>query len=278
MAGAENIDPKVVDDFGAEWAAFDQSAIDEDGLRAAFDQYFHIFPFADLKPDAEGFDMGCGSGRWAQLAAPQVGVLNCIEPSPKALSVARKKLKQQDNARFHHAGVADAPLEPASQDFGYCLGVLHHIPNTADGIKDCAKLLKSGAPFLLYLYYSFENRPFWFRMLWRLSDVFRRAISRLPFGPKKLITSLIALFVYWPLARLALVLEKMGFSVTNAPLVDYRDKSFYFMRTDALDRFGTKLEQRFSRAEITKMLTDAGFERITFSERQPLWVSLSYKR
>ena len=35
-------------------------------LESAFDSYFHFFPFNDLK-DAEGFDMGCGSGRWAQV-------------------------------------------------------------------------------------------------------------------------------------------------------------------------------------------------------------------
>ena len=29
-----------------------------------------------------------------------------------------------------------------------------------------------------------------------------------------------------------------------------KNKTFYFMRTDALDRFGTKLEKRFTKEEI----------------------------
>ena len=43
-------------------------------------------------------------------------------------------------------------------DFGYSLGVLHHIPDTCAGIKACARLLKRGGPFLVYLYYAFDNR------------------------------------------------------------------------------------------------------------------------
>ena len=34
-----------------------------------------------------GFDMDCGSGRWAKLMAPRVGHLDCIDPST-ALEVA----------------------------------------------------------------------------------------------------------------------------------------------------------------------------------------------
>lgn len=272
-----NLAQDVVDDFGEEWAAYDQSSIDERDLQAAFDQYFHLFPFDELHPDAQGFDMGCGSGRWAALAAPRVGFLNCVEPSDKAIDVARKKLSQRDNVAFHHAGVSDAPLAPESQDFGYCLGVLHHIPDTAQGVKDCGKLLKSGAPFLLYLYYNFENRPLWFRAIWRLSDGLRRGISVLPFPIKKATCSVIAAVLYWPLSRLAWIVEKLGMNVANLPLADYRNKPFYFLKTDALDRFGTKLEQRFSRAQITKMLEDAGFENVQFSDGTPHWVSLAYK-
>jgi hypothetical protein len=49
------------------------------------------------------------------------------------------------------------------------------------------------------------------------------------------------------------------------------------MRTDALDRFGTRLEQRFSRAEIERMMTNAGLSGINFSEREPFWVAVGRK-
>jgi hypothetical protein len=72
-------------------------------------------------------------------------------------------------------------------------------------------------------------------------------------------------------------LERAGRDVANFPLAYYRDRSFYVMRNDALDRFGTKLEQRFTRAEIERMLRDAGLERIRFSEAAPYWCAVGFR-
>jgi hypothetical protein len=60
-----NLDPETVASFGDEWARFDQSGMSDDEARKVFDEYFHVFPWVDLPADAVGFDMGCGSGRWA---------------------------------------------------------------------------------------------------------------------------------------------------------------------------------------------------------------------
>jgi hypothetical protein len=77
--------------------------------------------------------------------------------------------------------------------------------------------------------------------------------------------------VYWPLARTAKLLEKSGRPVTSFPLSAYRHHSFYTMRTDALDRFGTSLEQRFTRAQIERMMSDAGLSEIRFHEDGAFW-------
>tara|TARA_A100001011_G_scaffold295387_1_gene307685 strand:+ start:125 stop:295 length:171 start_codon:yes stop_codon:yes gene_type:complete len=49
------------------------------------------------------------------------------------------------------------------------------------------------------------------------------------------------------------------------------------MRTDALDRFGTRLEQRFTRNEIKNMMQNAGLENIEFSNSKPFWVAVGNK-
>ena len=277
----KNIDKKVVDDFGKEWEKYNQKISSKTNfnneLKSAWNQYFDIFPFDDLKEDAQGFDMGCGSGRWAQFVADKVHTLKCVDPSEKALNVAKKNLLEFQNVNFYNASVNDEVLEKNSQDFGYCLGVLHHIPNTLDGIKACSKLLKKDAPFLLYLYYNLENKPFLFKLIWRVSDLIRKTVSPLPSYIKELITVLIAYFIYFPIARFALLCHRMGINVENFPLTDYKNKSFYFMKTDALDRFGTRLEKRFSKQEIIDMLTVSGFKDIKFSEGNPRWVCLSKK-
>ncbi|NQU36065.1 MAG: hypothetical protein HQ526_00530 [Actinobacteria bacterium] len=102
-------------------------------------------------------------------------------------------------------------------------------------------------------------------------------ISKLPFSRKKTVSTAVAVIVYYPLARLSYVLDRLGLKVDAFPLSSYRNQSFYTMRTDSLDRFGTKLEKRFSRSEIAGMLESAGFRDVTFSDHSPYWVCLSYR-
>lgn len=272
-----NVDTAVVDDFGKEWQAFNQQALVDDDLLVAFDEYFRIFPFHLINDRSTGFDMGCGSGRWARVMAPKVGHLNCVDPSPLALEQAQIGLSGRENCSFECSSVADSQIAIESQDFGYCLGVLHHIPDTVAGLSSCVAKLKPGAPFLLYLYYRFDNKPAWFRLVWRLSDIVRRVVSKLPFKIKLFCSQVIALTVYWPLARTSLLLEKLGVDVINIPLSVYRNKPLYSLRTDALDRFGTKLEKRFTKNEIEGMMLSAGLNDIQFSDRPPFWVAVGVK-
>ena len=273
----DNVDAETVAGFGDEWSRFDHGERSADELKAIFDLYFSIFPWDSLPPNAVGFDAGSGSGRWAQLAAARVGTLHCIDASKEALEVARRNLAKQTNARFHHASIADMPLEDGSMDFGYSLGVLHHMPNTPAAVAACVRKLKPGAPLLLYLYYAFDNRPRWFRLLWEASDAVRRVVSRAPYPVRYGVSQAIATSVYWPLARTSKVLERAGFDVDALPLSAYRDRSFYTMRNDALDRFGTRLEQRFTRDEMAAMMTSAGLERVSFHEGMPYWCAVGYR-
>ena len=273
----KNVDKKTVQDFGEEWEKFNQSEISDTELKKSWDQYFNIFPFDELSDDSEGFDMGCGSGRWARFVAKKGYKINCIDASNKALSVAKKNLSGLGNIKFYNASVNDRVLDEGSQDFGYCLGVLHHIPDTLEGLKACANLLKKDAPFLLYLYYDFENRSYFFKLAWKLSDALRKIISSLPLKTKIFTTTIIAYLIYYPLAKFAYLMDRLGFETTQIPLSDYRNKTFYFMKTDALDRFGTRLEKRFSKEKIHNMLIQAGFKDVVFSENTPFWVCISRK-
>ena len=273
----KNINLEVVKGFGEEWTLFDQSSLPPEEREQIFNQYFSIFPWELISEDSEGFDLGCGSGRWALCMAPKVSKLHCIDPS-SAIEVARKNLSQVDNCIFHKEGVNSMPLSNESMDFGYSLGVLHHIPDTQEALNSCVKKLKLGAPFLIYIYYYFDNRSRWYAILWKISDLLRLFISRLPFLSRLIISQLIAFLIYWPLASISLYLEKSGVDVNNIPLSFYRKCSFYTMRTDSLDRFGTRLEHRFTKNQIEIMMDNAGLEKIIFSDTAPFWCAIGYKR
>jgi hypothetical protein len=91
------------------------------------------------------------------------------------------------------------------------------------------------------------------------------------------VSAFIAAVVYFPLARAAWILERLGFKVDSMPLSSYRNRSFYTMRTDSLDRFGTRLEQRFSAKQIREMMADSGLERISFSD-EVFWCAVGFRR
>ena len=137
-------------------------------------------------------------------------------------------------------------------------------------LASTVRLLKPGASFLLYLYYRFDDRSLWFRTLWRASEIFRGAISRMPDTPKRYATDVIASLVYGPLSRIAWLYAAMGLSVGARPL-SYRNSSLYTLRTDSRDRFGTPLERRFARDEIRAMMSDAGLSQIIFSDAELQW-------
>jgi SAM-dependent methyltransferase len=210
--------------------------------------------------------------------APKVGHLHLLDASADALAVARKNLAGAANVSFHLASVADIPLDDGSLDFAFSLGVLHHVPDTKAAIRSIAIKLKVGAPFLIYLYYALDNRPWWYRSIWRLINLFRVVISRLAPRMRLVVSQTIAVLVYWPLARLAALVERTGLSPSAIPLESYRHRKFYVMRTDAYDRFCTRLEQRFTRQQIEQMLIDAGFDQIHFSPNVPYWCAVGKRR
>lgn len=274
---SRNVDKKTVDGFGVEWSRFNQSELSDEEFLSLFQQYFRLFDLDSLGPNVEGFDAGCGSGRWARGIAPRVRALHCIDASARALEVAQGTLRRFSNCRFYHASLGAIPLPDGSMDFGYSLGVLHHLPDPAAGLASCVAKLKRGAPFLVYLYYAFDNRPAWYRSLWRVSDLLRLVVSRLPPFLRIPMAEVMAVTVYWPLARAAAWLERRGHNVSSFPLAFYRHRTLYTMRTDSLDRLGTRLERRFTRSQITEMMNAAGLVDLRFSDQAPYWCAIGHR-
>ncbi|MDA8607114.1 class I SAM-dependent methyltransferase [Gammaproteobacteria bacterium] len=279
MDSKNNIDNEVVEDFGKEWNSFTQTDLSKDDLDQGIQSYFRIFPYDKINSESIGADFGCGSGRWVPALAPHAKKIYCIDPSD-AIHVAEKNLnKNFKNLLFEKADISKNSIPDQSLDFGYCLGVLHHIPDTQLALNDCIKKLKTGSPFLLYIYYKFDNQPFWYFYIWKLTDLIRKIICRLPYKIKLFITFFIALLVYFPVARFGKILDFFGLNVKSWPLSDYRNKTFYTMRTDSLDRFGTKLEHRYTKQEIENMMEISGLENIEFDENNaPYWCAVGYKR
>ena len=87
-----------------------------------------------------------------------------------------------------------------------------------DNVPNLRKNYFSGVPYL-------TNRCNYISICWKrlrqCSDLIRRLISSLPFKIKKFICEIIAVTIYWPLARLACFAEKVGVRYADIPLADF---------------------------------------------------------
>ena len=271
----ENLDQGVIDSFGHEWATYDYGETEtSEALDAQFMAYCAPIDLTQFNPKTSlAGDFGAGSGRWSSRLSPYFSLVYALEPSDGANSVLKNKFSNDPKIVVLQETVGSNSIPLASLDLAMSLGVLHHIPDTGLAIKDVSRRIKPGGVFLCYLYYSLENKPAYYKMIFKAVDGVRRVISVLPQRLKQFVTSLIAGVIYWPLARLSKVLNKLGKNTSNVPLHHYADMPFVMLANDALDRFGTTLEQRFSKAEITEMLRVADFDISTlkFSDKEPFW-------
>jgi SAM-dependent methyltransferase len=271
----ENIDQGVIDSFGYEWATFDYGETETaEALNAQFVAYCTPIDLKNFDPkNSIAADFGAGSGRWTSRLIPYFSLVYALEPSDGASKVLQGKFS--DEAKMvvlqETVGANSIPLE--SLDLAMSLGVLHHIPDTSLAIKDVSLRIKPGGTFLCYLYYNLENKPFFYKLIFKAVNAVRQVISLLPQRIKRIVCSSIAAIIYWPLARFSKLMKKMGIDTSNIPLHHYANMPFVMLANDALDRFGTSLEQRFSKAEITEMLGSAGFDVSTlkFSAIEPFW-------
>ena len=269
---------KIISDFGDEWEKFNQFDVDKDELLKIYKDYFFVNPWTEKESMCEGIDLGCGTGRWAQFVAEKVKTLTVVDASEKSMLAAKKNLKFCKNVNFKLCDLTKLPFENNYFDFGYSLGVLHHIPDINKALTEIHRILKPNAGFLLYMYYSLENEPFLYKNIWRLTNMLRRIICILPRKIKMFICDMIAFIIYYPLSKFSKILFSLGFDINKIPLSYYKDKSFYTMRTDALDRFGTTYEKRYTKKEILNLLQENGFKKVKFSNRKPYWCVISYKK
>jgi SAM-dependent methyltransferase len=273
----ENIDHQTVSSFGEEWKAFHNFSGQE--LEALGDKYFDIVSPEMLNETMSVVDIGCGSGRFIKYLKGRYAHITGIDPS-QAIFAANELIGKEEKVDLVQASTDSIPFPDGHFDFGYSLGVLHHIPDTQKALEDCVKKVKPGGHFLVYLYYSLDNKPYYFRIIFFLSNLIRLIVSKMPPGLKKFTCSLLAIIFYMPFVLLCRFLRFLGVPKKirqNIPLQGYEDQSFYIIRNDSLDRFGTPLEQRFSRKQIQAMMEKAGLKNIIFSEKVPYWHAVGEK-
>ena len=272
----QNIDPVVVKSFGDEWSKFNSFTDKE--IEKLGQSYFDILDNQIINAESYMIDFGGGSGRFSKYLASRVKFIDVLEPS-NAVYAANNTLRSEKNIRISKASIGSSPYQDGAYDFAMSIGVLHHMPDTKEGMQQCIRKVKPGGWFYVYLYYSLDNRGLLFKGLFQLVNVLRKVISRLPYAIKHITCDIIAITFYMPVIILGRFFRSMGLRsfARKIPLNYYQDQTFHIIRNDALDRFGTKLEQRFSKSEIETMMTESGLANIRISGQEPFWHAVGQK-
>jgi len=274
-AAGTTTDP-VIAGFDDEWTRFrevgtaDQSQV--------FELYFDLVPATCFASGLIVLDAGSGAGRWAHEVSER-------GPRVIAVDLGRSIDVTRANTSPERVGCVQAdlralPLAPGAVDWAYSLGVLHHTEVPELALANIVRSVRPGGLVLLYLYYALDQRGPLFRGVFQAVDLARRVISRQPRAAARAIATVIAATVYWPLARGGAIVERAGAPglAAKLPLSFYRHLSFATMRNDSLDRFGTRLERRYTREQMRELMSGAGLVDVRISDSPPYWHGVGAKR
>jgi ubiquinone/menaquinone biosynthesis C-methylase UbiE len=272
----ENIAAKVVQSFGDEWLKFQDFT---DKLIAdTAKEYFDVLNESIVNKNTYALDIGCGTGRWTKYLSQKAGFVEAMDPS-NAIFAADNLLGTLENVRLTKASTETIPFDDEAFDFVMSVGVLHHIPDTRKAMEDCVKKVKRGGYFYCYLYHNLESLNWFSKILFWLSELIRKVVSKLPYKIKSFVCDILAVVIYMPIILLGRLLILTGLKniAAKMPLNFYHNKTFFMVRNDSLDKFGTSLENRFSKEEVSQLMENCGLTDIVISNGIPYYHAVGKK-
>jgi ubiquinone/menaquinone biosynthesis C-methylase UbiE len=266
----KNIDEEVVKSFGEEWLKFQYFS--DEMIRTCAEEYFDIVSEKAVNKSTYMLDIGCGTGRWTKYFTGRAGFIEAVDPS-NAVFAADNLLGNIDNVRLTKASIETIPFNDETFDFVMSIGVLHHTPDPYRSMTDCVKKVKKGGYFYCYLYHNLESKTWLSKLLFQTGELVRKVVCRFPMQLKSFTCDVLAIIVYMPFILWVKLLIATGFKklAMKMPLAAYHNKSFFIIRNDSLDKFGTKLESRYSKEQVQEMMTRAGLSEIKVSEGIPYY-------
>ncbi len=136
-----------LESFGHQWTRFDVAHEAED--RATFEAKTDF-----LLSDLQGkriLDAGCGGGRYAKVCG-EAGATVFGADHTRAVDKAKHLCGHLPNVHFIQADLKHLPFEPASFDFVFSIGVMHHDADTRKVFDAVAGMVRPGGRYSVWLY------------------------------------------------------------------------------------------------------------------------------
>jgi SAM-dependent methyltransferase len=250
--------------FGFQWKLYSRTQLDDATSQRSENAFRRRTGFRpeDLKGKLV-LDVGCGMGRFAEVAtrwgARVVGVDLSLASEMAARNLADR------SATIFQADVFKLPFAPASFDYIYSIGVLHHTPDCAQAFKVLPPLLKPGGRIAVWLYSAYNP---WYRM----SDVYRKVTRRMaPETLHRLCRVVIPLYgIHQGLKRIPFV-GKPASSVLAWALPMSHHPEATWRVLDTFDWYSPWYQSKHTYEEVFRWFEDCGLEELRVIE-QPIAV------
>jgi SAM-dependent methyltransferase len=244
-----------VDDFSVQWANFYQN----DGYYASEELLRdYLEPFVQLE-DLRGCtvaEVGCGNGRFIRLLAGYAERVIAVEPGD-GIHNTREYCKGLDNVEFVHAEVYELPELP-QLDHVFCIGVLHHMPDSAKALEIMKGLLRPGGHALIWVYGQEGNE-----LYLAVFGPIRKITQKLPYAVLRGISTGLALPLkaYIGACRILPLPMRSYMRRVLAPL------DFKGLVLNIYDQLNPKIAYYWTREEIGGLMEGAGFEDLKLHHR-----------
>jgi ubiquinone/menaquinone biosynthesis C-methylase UbiE/uncharacterized protein YbaR (Trm112 family) len=250
--------------FGFQWNRFKRTQLDSHcGLDITRRRFLAESGWpADSLRGMRILDVGCGAGRFAEIALSLGGCVFAVDYST-AVDACRDNLEDQPELHIAQADIFALPFAPETFDRVYCFGVLQHTPNAAHAFAALTRMLKPGAQIAVDVYRKrwtglFQPK-YWLRPLTSRMDkkrLFRyveqmvplllpvsRGVSRIP-GAGSI------------LRRLVPVANYEGIYPLNATQLEE------WAVLDTFDWFSPTYDQPQTPAQVRRWLVEAGLDSV----------------
>ena len=155
--------------FGLQWNKYEVAHDDED--RATFQAKTGV-SLSELN-GLRVLDAGCGGGRYSKVAG-EAGAEVIGADHSAAVDKAARLCSHLPNVHFLQGDLKHLPLRPASFDFVFSIGVMHHDADTRAVFDAVARLVKPGGRMAVWLY----RRNQWWQEI--INSALRRRTTRMP--------------------------------------------------------------------------------------------------
>jgi SAM-dependent methyltransferase len=246
--------------FGYQWNKFRREQIDSyNGTTLSADRLWTEtgWDTTELK-EKWVIDVGCGAGRFLDAASVSECEIVGVDIS-SAIEAAKENLAGRTNVHFVQASIYDLPFRDEAFDYGYCIGVIQHTPDTAASLHAVTKMVKPGGSLAFTIY---PRKPwtklfskYWFRPITKRLK--KETLLQLIEGVMP-----VAFPVTDVLFRLPIVGRAFMFAIPIANYVEdvqlSREQRYAWAVLDTFDMLSPYYDQPMTETEAATALKQAG--------------------